>query len=321
MIREVRDSDGATYPLASSEQFREGIAAVELKTDSSYDKIYIDRDGNVLFSAQALPKVTGSGYASTYFFGFASNFTGGKAVAARRVNDATDQRMGSEDAPVILDTQGNILATIPKEYYADENGFDPNMRVKIKPGGPFHGADLYGLCDDSGNVAVACQYPYLHYCENGWYLAQDQNGRYGFIDKDGKVMIDFSFEQAMVFSSGLAPVLQNGLWGFINEAGEMVIAPAYRTASMVATGTDPYVGGCTFWDGVGKVQDGDRWVLIDTSGNVVASDPSISGYFSCGSGLVAYQDAQSGLLGYMTTDGKIAIEAAFASAGAFFAAG
>ena len=39
------------------------------------------------------------------------------------------------------------------------------------------------------------------------------------------------------------------------------------------------------------------------------------------SGLVAYQDAQSGLLGYMTTDGKIAIEAAFASAGAFFAAG
>ena len=321
VIREVRDSDGATYPLASSEQFREGIAAVELKTDSSYDKIYIDRDGNVLFSAQALPKVTGSGYASTYVFGFASNFTGGKAVAARRVNDATDQRMGSEDAPVILDTQGNILATIPKEYYADENGFDPNMRVKIKPGGPFHGADLYGLCDDSGNVAVACQYPYLHYCENGWYLAQDQNGRYGFIDKDGKVMIDFSFEQAMVFSSGLAPVLQNGLWGFINEAGEMVITPTYRTASMVATGTDPYVGGCTFWDGVGKVQDGDRWVLIDTSGNVVANDPSISGYFSCGSGLVAYQDAQSGLLGYMTTDGKIAIEAAFASAGAFFAAG
>ena len=116
-------------------------------------------------------------------------------------------------------------------------------------------------------------------------------------------------------------MLQNGLWGFINEAGEMVIAPAYRTASMVATGTDPYVGGCTFWDGVGKVQDGDRWILIDTSGNVVANDPSISGYFSCGSGLVAYQDAQSGLLGYMTTDGKIAIEAAFASAGAFFAAG
>ena len=44
--------------------------------------------------------------------------------------------MDIEDAPVIIDKSGNILATISKEYYADESGFDPNMMVKIKPGGP-----------------------------------------------------------------------------------------------------------------------------------------------------------------------------------------
>lgn len=129
----------------------------------------------------------------------------------------------SRDAPVIIDKSGNILATISKEYYADESGFDPNMMVKIKPGGPFHGEDLYGLCDENGNVVVPCEYPYLQYCENGWYVAQNQDGRYGYIDKSGNVMIDFEFEDAEKFSCGLAPVLIDGLWGFINEDGEVVI--------------------------------------------------------------------------------------------------
>ena len=321
VITEVRDDSGTTYPLASSVAFREGIAAVELQTENDYDMVYIDRDGNVLFSATHLPKVDGVGYGSTYFFGFASNFTGGKAVAARRVNRDIDQWSNSEDAPVIIDTGGNILATIPKEYYADENGFDPNMMVKVKPGGPFHGDDLYGLCDENGALVVPCQYPYLEYCENGWYLVQAQNGRYGFIDKTGAVKVDLEFENAGKFSSGLAPVLVDGLWGFIGEEGELVIQPTYLFASTVTTNADPYVGGCTFWDGVGKVQDGDRWVLIDTGGSAVVDNTGINGFFACGNGLVAYQDAQSGLLGYMTTDGKIAIEARFLDAGTFFPAG
>lgn len=320
VITEARDSDGNAYPLKSSVKFREGIAAVNLMTGNDYDMIYIDLDGNILFSAESLPKVTGVGYGSTYFFGFASNFTNGKAVAARRVNNSTDKLMDCEDAPVIIDTSGNILAEISKEYYADENGFDPNMMVKIKPGGPFHGEDLYGLCDENGNVAVPCIYPYLQYCENGWYLAQDQNGRFGYIDKNGNVMIGFEFEDAEKFSSGLAPVLIDGLWGFISEDGDVVIEPTYLIASMITINSDPYVGGCTFWDGVGNVKDGDRWILIDTEGNVIADDPGISGYYYCGNGLIAYTDAESGLLGYMTTDGKIAIEAKFSSADTFFPA-
>ena len=319
-IPEVRDSDGSTYPLKSSVNFREGIAAVEIDTGIAYDKIYIDINGNVLFNARGLPKVYGAGYASTYFFGFASNFTNGKAVAARRVNDSTDARMDIEDAPVIIDKSGNILATISKEYYADESGFDPNMMVKIKPGGPFHGEDLYGLCDENGNVVVPCEYPYLQYCENGWYVAQNQDGRYGYIDKSGNVMIDFEFEDAEKFSCGLAPVLIDGLWGFINEDGEVVIEPAYLTASVATINADPYIGSCTFWDGVGKVQDGDQWILIDTQGNVVVDDPGFSDFYSCGNGLIAYQDAESGLWGYMTTDGKIAIEARFLSPDTFFPA-
>ena len=298
VIPEVRDSDGSTYLLKSSVKFREGIAALEIDTGTDYDKIYIDLNGNVLFHAGDLPKVPGVGYASTYFFGFASNFTNGKAVAARRVNESTDAQMDIEDEPVIIDKSGNILATISKEYYADKNGFDPNMMVKIKPGGPFHGEDLYGLCDENGNVVVPCEYTNLAYCENGWYLAQNQDGAYGFIDKDGNVMIDFEFDSAMKFNCGLAPIRLGGLWSFINEEGEVVIKPTYNTAGAATVGADPYLGVCTFWEGVGQVQDGDRWILIDTQGNVVMDDPGLSRFYACGNGLIAYQDAGSELWGY-----------------------
>lgn len=92
------------------------------------------------------------------------------------------------------------------------------------------------------------------------------------------------------------------------------------TASVATINADPYIGSCTFWDGVGKVQDGDQWILIDTQGNVVVDDPGFSDFYSCGNGLIAYQDAESGLWGYMTTDGKIAIEARFLSPDTFFPA-
>ena len=69
------------------------------------------------------------------------------------------------------------------------------------------------------------------------------------------------------------------------------------------------------------MKDGDRWILIDTEGNVVMDDPSISGYFYCGNGMIAYIDAESGLLGYLTTDGKLAVEPRFSEADTFYPAG
>ena len=67
--------------------------------------------------------------------------------------------------------------------------------------------------------------------------------------------------------------------------------------------------------GCGKTEE-----LPDTQGNVVVDDPGFSGFYSCGNGLIAYQDAESELWGYMTTDGKIAIEARFLSPDTFFPA-
>ena len=58
--------------------------------------------------------------------------------------------------------------------------------------------------------------------EDGLY-AFAKNGLWGFVDSDGKVVIQPTYEAAKSFSNGLAAVRQNGKWGFITPQNELVI--------------------------------------------------------------------------------------------------
>src|SRR6201988_765828 len=52
-------------------------------------------------------------------------------------------------------------------------------------------------------------------------------GKYGYINKTGKVIIPAQFEFADKFYEGLAVVKQGGKRGFIDPAGKMVIPAQY----------------------------------------------------------------------------------------------
>ncbi len=55
--------------------------------------------------------------------------------------------------------------------------------------------------------------------------------KYGFADEDCVVLIPATFEDAMPFSDGLAPVKQDGKWGYIDHSGKWMIQPQYTVAS------------------------------------------------------------------------------------------
>lgn len=55
-----------------------------------------------------------------------------------------------------------------------------------------------------------------------------KNGRWGYIDLKGKVVIDFLFDDAWCFSEGLASVKLNGKYGYINNKGKVVIDCTYE---------------------------------------------------------------------------------------------
>ena len=55
-----------------------------------------------------------------------------------------------------------------------------------------------------------------------------QNDKYGYVDKNGKVIVDYQYDDATEQNEyGYAAVQKNGKWGAINEKGEEIVAPQY----------------------------------------------------------------------------------------------
>ena len=58
-----------------------------------------------------------------------------------------------------------------------------------------------------------------------------KNGKFGYKDKVGNVVVECKYDAAYKFSEGLACVRLNGKWGFIDKLGREVIKCKYDTAN------------------------------------------------------------------------------------------
>jgi len=72
----------------------------------------------------------------------------------------------------------------------------------------------------------------------GW-AAVRQNGKWGFIDTEGTVRIDFQFDDALSFGGHLAAVKTDGLWGYVSLLGELAIEPQFLEAKSFSEGHAP----------------------------------------------------------------------------------
>jgi hypothetical protein len=83
------------------------------------------------------------------------------------------------------------------------------------------------------------------------------NGKYGFIDKTGKTVIEARFQRALEFTEGLAAVEDaRGQWGYMDVKGDMAIKPLFAAA-------------LPFSEGLGSVRMGDKFGCINKAGEIV----------------------------------------------------
>lgn len=64
---------------------------------------------------------------------------------------------------------------------------------------------------------------------SGLIRVQSSDGKWGFVDNSGEVIVPISYSGASEFSNDLAAV-KDGRWGYINTSGEFIIAPQFATA-------------------------------------------------------------------------------------------
>lgn len=102
--------------------------------------------------------------------------------------------------------------------------FAGNMAM-VKIGG------LWYLIDVEGNQVCDTGFADAKAPESSNYIAvADGNGRWGFIDRSGQLVIEYQYNDAWSFSNHLAAVRVVDTWGYISERNELVIAESLDSA-------------------------------------------------------------------------------------------
>jgi len=89
------------------------------------------------------------------------------------------------------------------------------------------------------------------------------NGKWGFIDIVGKLIVSPQFENAEEFSEGFAPIQITGKWGYIDFAGKVVIAQQFDYAGK-------------FSEGFAVIQKDDHYGYINKTGKIIIPAKFIS---------------------------------------------
>lgn len=83
-------------------------------------------------------------------------------------------------------------------------------------------------------------------------------GKWGYVDRSGRIAITPQFEEAGDFSEGLARVKMGGKWGYVDPTGRFLINPQFDEAG-------------DFSQGLARVKVGGKWGYVSRRGEVVIS--------------------------------------------------
>lgn len=230
------DTQGTRYvglKYAEVGPFSGGLAPV---VDSEGNAYFIDTQGNkkkVILNVKSIEKLgliennvfalyNGSKWGfydgdGNHLFGSyekASNI--GNGVAA--VNEGKGWKL--------VDYSGNDLTgkTYDGVYMDEKQIVHRNQRIFVKE------SNAYRMIDSAGNSYGEKNYEDVRLFNDATYAAVKINGKWGFIDKNGELIIEPKYEDARSFSNGYAAVKQEGAWGFIDTQGRLVISCQFQDA-------------------------------------------------------------------------------------------
>ena len=133
----------------------------------------------------------------------------------------------------------------------------------------------------------------------------ERAGKFGYIDRTGKIIVPLQFDGANEFHEGLALVTSGRQQAFINEAGQVVIKPDFDIVDDFSEGLAAVNIGQRRIPNIGVISNPGKWGYIDKTGKLViplkfthAEDFS--------EGLAAVTDGDRG--GFIDHTGKILFE-------------
>jgi hypothetical protein len=121
-------------------------------------------------------------------------------------------------------------------YFDHETG---NIKIPAEYdcAGPFYGDRAlvkkngkYGFIDPDGKVVIPVMWNEINKAweSDPWVVKKDD--KWGYINRDGVVIIPLQFDDASLFCENRARVKKGNKWGYINSNGDLIIEPIFDDA-------------------------------------------------------------------------------------------
>lgn len=174
---------------------------------------------------------------------------------------------------------------------------------------PYKSGDMWGYIDKEGKILINPQFAEATVFIDGIALVRSADNKYGYIGEDGKYIINPTYKSALPFSEGIACVVpENGKPQFIDEKNNVKFT----------VNTGEYCG--SFNEGLAPVKIEDKWCFIDKEGNIkINAQFDYVRLFSEGFAAVSTTNKEKGetLWGFVNKKGEITINYQFKYVGRF----
>lgn len=224
-------------------EFKDGLAPILL--DNKWG--FIDTQGNIVIEPKFVAHVSDYGALPSFNEGLTT------------IYDNESGRVG------YIDKKGEII--IKPQYYSAKNFYEDVAFVGTQ--------DDHVIIDKTGKILaqkfVAINGFYSNF-SNGRAVAQKQFS-YGYINKQGKFVIEPIYDEARDFSDGMASVKKDGKWGFVDVDGNVKIQLKFNNEPK------PFSDGRAFVQGTNL-----KWGVIDKEGNIIV-EPIYDEVFPFSSGV------------------------------------
>ena len=190
-----------------------------------------------------------------------------------------------------IDVNGNVVLNFEYDHAEDFIG----KVCRVKKDGKYY--TLY----DNGNEIKQLDYEIidLEYPTHRDTVFKDgmavvrKDGKYGYIDENMKIVIDFQYDEAYEFSEGLARVKKDNKEYFIDKTEKIVID---------MNGTKPLAK--TFSDGLLPTYYKEKHFFINKSGKIVSK--SYDDVYDCSDGMAMVKNGDK--YGFVDNTGKLVID-------------
>jgi len=117
----------------------------------------------------------------------------------------------------------------------------------------------WGYIDSHGQYIIEPIYDRV----DKWFCGDGENftsvmhdGKWGLVDRKGKVVYPFLADWAICFTDGFAPYEISGKYGFINRKLDVIVKPQYDEVFNIH-------------DGLVSVKKNNKWGVINSSGEII----------------------------------------------------